>query len=71
MNNKYQDIIVEIIKNNPRFQGHEDSLDSIYEDVVERLGNVLDTIEDEIVVRNYIEKIAHCQVLRDILGISQ
>ena len=63
MDNKYQDIIVEVIKNNPRFQGHEELLNPVYDDVVERLGNILDTIEDETIARSYIERIAKLSVI--------
>lgn len=63
MNKKYQDIIVEVIKNNARFQGHEDLLDDVFNDVVERLGSVLDAIDDETIARSYIERIAKLSVI--------
>ncbi len=60
---KYEDLIVEIITQNPRYQGNEDLLKYIYDDVVVRLGGILESITDEAVVRNYIERIVKLSVI--------
>jgi len=62
-NSKYENVILEIIKKNERYQGNEDLLQFIYDDVVERLGGILDTITDEAVLRTYIERIAKLSII--------
>ena len=54
---------IEIIKKNDRYQGNEDLLQFIYDDTVERLGGILDTITDETVLRTYIERIAKLSII--------
>lgn len=60
---KYEDLIIEVITQNPRYQGNEDLLKYIYEDVLVRLGGILDSITDDSVIRNYIERIVKLSVI--------
>ena len=61
--NKYEKLIVDIISKNDRYRGNEDLLKFIYDDVIERLGGILDTISDEVVARGYIERIVKLSVI--------
>ena len=54
---KYENLIIEIITQNERYKGNEDLLKFIYDDVLTRLGGILESISDESVVRSYIERI--------------
>lgn len=63
MENKYKSLILEIIKKNERFPGNEEFLDAIYEDVLIRLGGILDSINDEAIIRGYIERIAKLSII--------
>jgi len=63
---KYENIILEAIQTNPRFQGNEELLEPIYNNVLERLGNVVDAISDETIVRDYINKIVKLAVINVI-----
>ena len=60
---KYENLIIEAIKKNERYRGNEDLLRFIYEDVVTRLGSILDTINDEAVIQSYVERIAKLSVI--------
>lgn len=60
---KYEDLIIDIITQNPRYQGNEDLLKYIYDDVLIRLGGILDSITDEVVIRSYIERIVKLSII--------
>ena len=63
---KYENLIIEEITQNERYKGNEDLLKFIYEDVVARLGNILDNITDETVVKSYIDRIVKLSVITTI-----
>ena len=63
---KYENIILEIIQANPRFSGNEGLLEPIYNNVLERLGSVVDSINDETVVREYIQKVTKLAIIHTI-----
>ena len=54
---KYQDLIVTLIKNHRRYQGCESILDDIVKEVTERAKTVIDSIEDETIITKYLTKI--------------
>ncbi len=60
---KYENLIIEVITQNERYKGNEDLLKSIYDDVVIRLGGILETIKDEAIVKSYIEKIVKLSII--------
>ena len=63
MENKFKNLIIEVIKQNERYSGNEALLDEIYQDAVIRLGNILDVINDEAIIRGYIERIAKLSII--------
>lgn len=63
---KYENLIIDIITQNDRYRGNEDLLKYIYDDVLTRLGGILETINDETVVRSYIERVAKLSVITTI-----
>lgn len=63
---KYENLIIEVITQNERYRGNEDLLKYIYDDVITRLGGILETINDETVVRSYIERIVKLSVITTV-----
>lgn len=63
MENKYTNLIIEVIKQNPRFVGNEHLLNEIYDDAVVRLGGILESVKDEAIVRSYVERIAKLSII--------
>lgn len=63
MENKYKNLIIEVIKQNERFAGNEALLNEIYEDAVVRLGGILESINDEAIIRGYVERIAKLSII--------
>ena len=63
---KYENLIIEIITQNERYKGNEDLLKFIYDDVLTRLGGILESISDESVVRSYIERIVKLSVITTV-----
>ena len=57
MEKKYQDTIVELIKTHKRFEGLEENLDDIVSDVYRLANTTLSAIDDEEVLKNYLNKI--------------
>ena len=63
MENKYKDLIIEVIKQHPRFVGNEHLLDEIYTDTVIRLGGILEAVNDEAIIKGYVERIAKLSII--------
>ena len=63
---KYENIILDAIQSNPRFQGHEELLEPIYNNTLERLGNVVDSIPDETIAKEYVQKVTKLAVINTI-----
>ncbi len=63
---KYENIILEAIQSNQRFQGNEELLEPIYNDVLDRLGNIADSISDSSVIGDYIQKVVKLSVINII-----
>lgn len=63
MENGYKNLILEVIKQNPRYEGNEHLLDEIYRDVEVRLGGILESVNDEAIVRSYVERIAKLSII--------
>lgn len=60
---KYQDLIVTLIKNHRRYQGCESILDDIVREVMERAETVVSTVEDESIVTKYLTKIVSAAMI--------
>ena len=60
---KFENIILENIQSNPRFQGNEELLEPIYNNVLDRLGSVVDSISDEAIAKEYIQKITKLAII--------
>ena len=63
MENKYKNLIIETIKQHPRFIGNEHLLDTIYDDTVARLGGILDSVNDESIIKSYVERISKLSII--------
>ena len=61
--NKYYDLIVELIKENQKFPGHEDILDAIAEDVYNHAKVVLNSVTNEDVISAYLEKVISTSII--------
>ncbi len=62
-NNKYYDLIIELIKENNKFPGHEDILNDIAEDVYNHAKVVLNSVTNEDVVSAYLEKVISTSII--------
>ena len=54
---KYQDLIVTLIKNHRRYPGCESILDKIVEEVNDRAKDVINSVEDDSIITKYLTKI--------------
>ena len=63
MENKHKNLILDIIKQNERYAGNEEYLEAIYEDALTRLGGILDSLNDEAIIKSYVERIAKLSII--------
>lgn len=63
MENKYYDIIVKLIKENEKFAGCEEILDTIAEDVYEHSKVVLSSVTNEDVIMAYLTKVVKTSII--------
>lgn len=61
--NKYYDLIIELIKENKKFAGHEAILDEIADDVYNHAKVVLSSVTNEDVVAAYLEKVISTSII--------
>lgn len=62
-NNKYYDLIIELIQENNKFPGHEDILKDIAEDVYNHAKVVLNSVTNEDVISAYLEKVISTSII--------
>ena len=62
-NNKYYDLIKNLIKENKKFPGHEEILDAIADDVYEHAKVVLNSVTNEDVLAAYLEKVVTTSII--------
>ena len=62
-NNKYYDLIKNLIKENKKFLGHEEILDAIADDVYEHAKVVLNSVTNEDVLAAYLEKVVTTSII--------
>ena len=63
MENKYNDLILSLIKEHPKYTGYEAILEDIFNDVYSRSKVVLSTVTNEDVVVSYLKKVINSSIV--------
>ena len=61
--NKYYNIIENLVKSNRKYNGYDAIIDDIIDDVYEHSKTVIETVRDENVILSYLQKIASVSVI--------
>ena len=61
--NKYYEVIESLVKNHKKFNGYEAILDEIIDDVFSHSEVILNTVDNEQVVRSYLEKVVSTSII--------
>ena len=63
MENKYNNLIFELIKQHPRYNGYESILQDIYEDVYEHSKVILTSVTNDDVIVSYLKKVINTSII--------
>ena len=62
MENKYYDLIISLIKEHKKYSGLENILEDIANDVSLKAQNVINSIDNEDVIKDYLNKVISCSI---------